>query len=193
MKYNDFECVFSRERLRRYVFGDNWLRDSVLKDGIFYNDLRVAKTRSIIENTFYDLANNGNYTHSKLITELGFGIWKYMFNNIQYSLSGKCLLRIFPNKEKSTLKHKYNNTFVFNELEKINILRNRIAHHEPICISHPYNIDILRVTECYKSMIRLFEWMDIDHKKLLYGIDHVECIFKRIKNFQKILQNNYTC
>ena len=49
MKYNDFECVFSRERLRRYVFGDNWLRDSVLKDGIFYNDLRVAKTRILFQ------------------------------------------------------------------------------------------------------------------------------------------------
>ena len=42
-------------------------------------------------------------------------------------------------------------------------------------------------------MIRLFEWMDIDYKKLLYGIDHVECICKRIKKFQNILQNNYTC
>ena len=65
----------SIDKEMKCVFGDNWLRDSVLKDGIFYNDLRVAKTRSIIENTFYDLANNGNYTHSKLITELGFGIW----------------------------------------------------------------------------------------------------------------------
>ena len=39
----------SIDKEMKCVFGDNWLRDSVLKDGIFYNDLRVAKTRILFQ------------------------------------------------------------------------------------------------------------------------------------------------
>ena len=163
-------------------YGNNWLRDSVMAGGIFYDNNRVAKTKSIIETVYIELKNAGTYNHSKLLTELGFGIWKYMFNKIEYTLANKCLMNILPNKPKSSQTLKYNNVFVFNELNRINISRNRIAHHEPICISHPYHIDIHNITNCYNSVIMLFEWMNIDHKKLLYGLDHVSNICEKIKN-----------
>ena len=70
-----------------------------------------------------------------------FGVWKYMFNNVQYRLSGRCLLNIFPNKPTSTPKFQYDNTYVFNALDVINTMRNRIAHHEPICFDGYGNIN----------------------------------------------------
>lgn len=52
-----------------------------------------------------------------------------MFSNIQYLLTGRVLLKAFPNKPKSTKQQRYDNTYVFRELDYINNLRNRIAHH----------------------------------------------------------------
>lgn len=231
MKYIDFECVFSRERLRRYVlacnnnkrkamllyrynlklskemfaiigcfevalrngidvemkkhFGNDWLRDSILKGGMFYSDLRVLKTKTVIESAYYELINNGSYTHSKLLSKMFFGTWKHMFNNIHYNLSGRCLLNIFPNKPKSTSIYNYNNNFVFSELDMINDLRNRIAHHESVCFKYPYSIDLQKSKHCYDSMIMFFEWMQIDHKRLLCGFDHIDEIAEKFKKFSE--------
>lgn len=172
----------------RKHYGNDWLRDSILPGGIFYNDARVEHTKSIIEDAYNELKDTSSYAHSKLISKMFFGTWKYMFNNVQYSLSGRYLLDIFPNKPKSTRTLNINNTFIFYKLVKLNDLRNRIAHHESICFNQLYSIDIQMVKYCYDNMIMLFEWMDIDHKKLLYGFDHIGEILQKIKNinyFQK--------
>lgn len=114
---------------------------------------------------------------------MGFGVWKYLYSNIEYSKTNKCLLKIFPNKPKSTAVIHYNHLYVFNELDKINYIRNRIAHHEPICLDKPNCIDIHNITTCYNSIIQMFVWMNIDSQKLLYGVDHICKLFQIIKNF----------
>ncbi len=53
----------------------------------------------------------------------------------QFYSGGQSLLRIFPAKPTSTPTVQYNHRYVFNELERINRIRNRIAHHEPVCFS----------------------------------------------------------
>ena len=52
-------------------------------------------------------------------------------------------------------------------------MRNRIAHHEPICFGDNGNIDTQNVMFCYARIIQLFQWMNIDADSLLYGVDHV--------------------
>ena len=164
------------------VHGDNWLRDFILQGGAFDTDRRVEGTKKIIKKAYDGLTNNGRYTHSKLLAEMEFGVWKYMFNNVQYRLTGRCLLNIFPNKPISTKSNHYDNTYIYNELYKINTIRNRIAHHEPICFGRSYPIvtDTQSVIECYNSIMRLFEWMAIDTKGLLYGIDHINVVCSKI-------------
>jgi hypothetical protein len=39
-------------------------------------------------------------------------------------------------------------------------------------ISYPYEI--------YEIILRLFHWMQIDETALLYGIDHVDALLRRI-------------
>ena len=51
----------------------------------------------------------------------------------QFYAGGQSLLKIFPAKPTSSPTVQYNHKYVFNELERINKIRNRIAHHEPIC------------------------------------------------------------
>ena len=114
---------------------------------------------------------------------MGFGVWKFLYNNVEYAKTHKCLLKIFPNKPKSTSTIHYNNLYVFNELDKINYVRNRIAHHEPICFGKPLCVDIHYVIYCYNSISQLFYWMGIDYKELLYGIDHMKEMCEKIKKF----------
>ena len=60
-------------------------------------------------------------------------------------------------------------------------LRNRIAHHEPVCFLHDQEtISTAYLQNCYSRILRLFSWMDIDSKSLLYGLDHVLSLSQRI-------------
>ncbi len=161
-------------------FGNDWLRDFILPGGQFDSDPRVEGTRKIIKKAYEGLVRSHNYLHTKLLAEMEFGVWKYMFNNVQYRLSGRCLLNIFPNKPTSTPQLQYDNAFVFNALDTINNMRNRIAHHEPVCFGNTGNIDTHSVMYCYARIIQLFQWMDIDAGSLLYGVNHVVEVSDRL-------------
>ena len=155
------------------IFGEEWLKDSVMPGGIFSGD-DFRETRKIIQRAYYKLVNNGTYSHSKLLAAMEFGIWKYMFSAKQYRATGRSLLKIFPNKTRSSAEMQYNQSYVFNELDKVNTLRNRLAHHEPICfyLNEP-EIDTGYIVTEYQKIQSLFAWMGIDSRAMLYGLDHV--------------------
>ena len=175
--------VSLRNRIDREMqvnFGADWLRDFILPRGRFDTDPRVDGTRKIIKKAYEGLIRTNNYSHTKLLAEMEFGVWKFMYNNVQYRLSNRCLLDVFPNKPTSTAQWQYDNTFVFGELDVINHVRNRIAHHEPICFGVPACIDTQRVLDCYARVMRLFQWMGINANTLLYGLDHVGHVCSKI-------------
>ena len=223
MKYNEFEDIFSAERMQKYVqacggntrramtlyrynlqlsqemftlvscfevalrnridrqlkasLGNDWLRDLVMPGGNFYSDRSVEKTKKIITNAYNELQSSNNYTHSKLLATMEFGVWKYLYSNAHYRLTGRILLRVFPNKPRSSAQIQYDHSYIFRELNCINNIRNRIAHHEPICFGNPSGIDTSYALSHYARIMTLFQWMDIDAPSLLYGLDHVrqEC------------------
>ena len=160
--------------------GCDWLRDAVMPGGIF--DIPDCRdSAKIIRKAYTRLQRNHSYTHSKLLAEMEFGVWKYMFANPQYRVTGRVLLSIFPNKPRSTAQCQYNNTYMFNELDGINILRNRIAHHEPICFAlRQPSIGTSYILNAYQQLHTLFLWMGIDSHSLLYGLDHVQQVCRKI-------------
>lgn len=161
-------------------FGENWLRDSVSNGGIF-DIVSCRDSARIINRAFDRLCRTQDYTHQKLLAEMEFGVWKYMFANPQYRATGQILLRIFPNKPRSSEKFQFNNTYIFNQLDGINILRNRIAHHEPICFAKRQpRIATDYILNAYHNLHRLFMWMAIDGYSLLYGLDHVKQVCDKI-------------
>ena len=114
------------------------------------------------------------YSHVGLLSEMEFGVWKHMFSREQFAATGRCLLAIFPSKPTSSQHMQYNHTYMFNELDKVNTLRNRIAHHEPICFAlGASQIDTSYIINQYERVHRLFAWMDVDSDSMLYGLDHV--------------------
>ncbi|WP_345229747.1 Abi family protein [Olivibacter ginsenosidimutans] len=112
------------------AYGYDWLRDSSVAGGIFDNT-NCRHTKNIILLSMRRLLPH--YSPAKLLAEMDFGFWRYLFAQPQFHAGGKILLKIFPAKPTTTPAIQYNHSYVFNQLGKINELRNRIAHHEPIC------------------------------------------------------------
>ena len=70
---------------------------------------------------------------------------------------------------------------IYNELDAINRLRNRIAHHEPICFNKATGaIDTSYALTMYARIMTLFQWMGIDSGSLLFGLDHVGQVCNKI-------------
>lgn len=162
------------------TLGGDWLRDSIMPNGLFTHPL-LSKTANIITHSYNKLQSQNLYTPSKLLSDMEFGIWKYMFSPLQYRLTGRTLLQIFPNKQRSSRTLQINQAYIFNELDKVNNLRNRIAHHEPICFVPPtIEPDISYILNEYQKIQTLFLWMGIDSHTLLYGLDHVQHVCSKI-------------
>lgn len=167
-----FEVAFrnSIDRLCIDMFGNNWLKDSIKNNGIF-SDERLQITAACVNDAIRKSAPK--YSHTNIIAQLGFGFWRYFFASAQYNATKRCLLKVFPFRPKSSKWQQLNAKFIFNLLAEINHLRNRIAHHEPICFVQSQNIkSTAYAREKYELLSRLFKWMDIDQASFLYGLDH---------------------
>lgn len=175
-----FEIALRNKIDRHYahIYGEEWLSDAINMGGIF-DTPQTQKTKKIIWGVKTKLGDN--YTHSKLVAELDFGVWRNLFANPQFVAGGQNLLRIFPSKPKSSVSIQYNHTYFFNELAKINIIRNRIAHHEPICF-YQNTINTQYVRQNYNLILQFFNWMNINASDLLYGLDHIQKVCDEIDN-----------
>jgi len=163
------------------ILGEDWLRDSVLSGGRF-DSKQSEHMCKVIRKRYDSLMKEGEYSHAKLLSSLEFGIWKYMFADYQYRVTGQKLLAVFPLKPKSSAAKQYDHNYFFNELNSINTLRNRIAHHEPICFSHKTQlIDTSYIKAQYARMLVLFQMMGINSKALLKNMDHVKSECKEIE------------
>ena len=82
--------VALRNRIDRTLapyYGNDWLRDSCLPGGMFDNP-RTQGTKKIIAKAYNELIVNGSYTSTKLMAEMEFGVWKYMYSGAQYAATG---------------------------------------------------------------------------------------------------------
>jgi hypothetical protein len=145
--------------------GDEWLAYAAGANG-FYNIPGCYVTRQSILDIISDLGQQ--YTHDKLVAGLSFGFWRYQFASHEYRASGSNLLRIFTRRPAGT-----HQTDIFKKLGYINKIRNRIAHHEPVCFGAGSRISTQYALEHYAAITALLQWMDIHPPELLYGIDKV--------------------
>lgn len=161
------------------ILGNNWLIESVASGGIISNE-RCRLTEIRLNEALTKLGSR--YSHNKLVAELSFGFWRYLFASHQFNATGRTLLSIFPARPHSSAMMHFNRRFIFNQLAQINNLRNRIAHHEPVCfvLGHPIK-SCAYARENYEIISRLFEWMSIDKSSFLYGLDHILDICSKIE------------
>jgi hypothetical protein len=63
---------------------------------------------------------------------------------------------------------------VFQNLIRINDIRNRIAHYEPICFDKDTGtISTVLVLNRYRLILEFLYWLGCNVKRILYGIDGV--------------------
>jgi hypothetical protein len=75
------------------------------------------------------LLRRGNYpiTQNRIITALSFGFWRYLLSvRYEHTLWIPALRKAFPHAPKGQRR------YIATRVERLNHLRNRIAHHEPI-------------------------------------------------------------
>lgn len=173
------------DKIMTSSYGANWLRDAVLPGGLF--DVPQCRDHAqIIRCAYNKLYDKHIYTHSHLLAKMEFGIWKYMFSSPQYRATGRILLQIFPNKPTSSRRAQYNNTTVFNELDHVNSLRNRIAHHEPICFpTGKSEITDNYIQWIYAKIVTLFNWMGIDASHYLANVSQLTLSIDRLSKLQR--------
>jgi hypothetical protein len=171
-----FEIVL-RNSIDRHMtnkLGPEWLADSVQPGGYLETTSGCEVSYHGVQEAIHNLG--AKYTHDKLIAQLTFGFWVYQFTNKQYSASGNTLLEIFITRPFGTRQKD-----IYQNLVKINDLRNRIAHHEPICFDGD-NISISKVSKRYNTIIMLLRWLGCNPKRLLYGINSVPARLQIISN-----------
>jgi len=166
-----FEIVFRNaiDAHYRIRFGANWLNDQLQPSG-FLSARGCEKSRENVVNTIIKLG--ADYTHDKAVADLSFPFWRCLFASKEFMAGKSTLLSIFTEKPHGEA---YNHTYVFNQLGLINEIRNRIAHHDPICFMPKTNIASSEPTlKAYHSMKELLRWLDIHPNEILAGVDFVE-------------------
>ena len=116
-------------------------------------------------------------TPGHVIAELNLGFWVGLFANNYHSALWKGRLEyVFPNFSGQRKE-------LHSDLERLRKLRNRIAHHEPICFINGFPTkDTTFARQHYTLILQLFQWMSINESALLYGIDHINSVCNQIDN-----------
>ena len=145
--------------------GTQWLENAVQPDGCLAITEGCELSYGRVLEALDSLGTT--YTHDKLIASLSFGFWRFLFAPRQFAAFGSTLLEIFPNRPFGTRQKE-----VFRRLAKINELRNRIAHYEPICFEE-HVISTARAANRYNLILDMLPWLGCNPRKMLYGIDAV--------------------
>lgn len=165
-----FEIVL-RNHIDRYYeqyFNDKeWLKNQCGQGGMFSHPSFIRsgfETRTRILTTIAQLGNS--YTHDRLVAKLNFGFWTYMFSPIQFRVGGQGLHKIYIHRPKGTSQSQ-----IFNELDEVRSVRNRIAHHEPVCFSKAHQIYTDHTNTTHSYIIKHVEWLGYKSSDLLLGLD----------------------
>jgi hypothetical protein len=162
-----FEVILRNSVDRHMIVqqGKQWLEDAVAPDGNFDINPGCEDTYHSVQDAIHRLGLL--YTHDGLIAKLTFGFWSYLFAPKQFAATGSTLLSVFPNRPFGT-KQK----IIFQNLVKINELRNRIAHYEPVCFEKD-TISTTRTEKRYRLIVELLGWLGCNPQQILSGIDGV--------------------
>lgn len=155
-----------------------WLKNQCGQKGIFSHPSFSKygfETRTKILTTIAKLGRR--YTHDRLVAELSFGFWNYMFAPKQFFVAGQSLHKIYVNRPKGV-----NQKQIFNDLDKIRSIRNRIAHHEPLCFDTNNQINIEKTKDTYQIIIKHTDWLGFEPFKLFFEIDNTTEILMKIDN-----------
>ncbi len=167
-----FEVVLRNSIDNHYSakFGNNWLIAQSSTGGFL---LSKGCQRSLDNIRDVTKKLGKSYTHDEALTQLGFGFWRYLFAVKEFRAAGSSLLHIFP---KRPIGKKISQSVIFDMLSDINRIRNRIAHHEPICfkINPILSLSDRYAQHDFRNIITLLDWMSFDPKQILKDLNEFD-------------------
>ncbi|MCP1384202.1 hypothetical protein [Runella salmonicolor] len=169
---SQFEVVFRNginNVLSTYFTDNEWIINQ--KNG-FMNDTSVRPKlylRKCVEKTERMLSDRHiPPTSGKIISDQTFGFWTAFFSTPYYPLVGGRPIQVFAHKPAAE-----NRSSIFQKLEDIRMLRNRINHCEPICFNN-HHIDCTNVLSVRNSIIDLASWIDPELTPFFKKIDNTQ-------------------
>jgi hypothetical protein len=157
-------------------FADNdWLINQT-REGLFRPDDKK------VEKEYRKLTDSNRYSPDKLIAALSFGIWAEMFSSLSFVKGGMTLMKIFPKKQKG-----FNQKIIQKELKEINYFRNKIAHHEPICLDKAGSISTDYLQKMLREILKYFTFLGVS-ENLVEKFNKTENNLERLKQLQESLQ-----
>ncbi|MCL2028303.1 MAG: Abi family protein [Bacteroidales bacterium] len=163
------------EHFKTQLHDNNWLITQAQSGFLVNYQEAIFKERD-------KLVNNRKYTHDKLVASLSLGVWTFMFSRNCYKNSGKTLLQIFPNKT-----HGLNQRDIYADLDKVRSLRNRIAHHEPLCFDSTGAVSVAYVQEIFSLIVKHIHFLGYTTNELLYGVENPLQTINKIDELSKTL------
>lgn len=125
--------------------------------------------RGVLENKRIDqidaarqllIARGKPVTEGRIVAELSLGFWRYLLaRRYEHALWTPHLRRAFPHMKPARRET------VYQRVDDLHSLRNRVAHHEPI---HHHNL-----ARSHHDMLQLVSWINPDMAAWLEGISRV--------------------
>ena len=147
-----FEIVLRNainEHYKKCFNDENWIINQA-KNEFF------PKERKNVAIEYGKLTAVDAYTPSNLMAALTFGVWTEMFSSHCFGKGNQTLLKIFPNRPKGV-----NQKSIHKELREIKILRNKIAHHEPVCFDNVDNVSTDYLENMQREILKFFAYLGI--------------------------------
>ncbi|MCL1885820.1 MAG: Abi family protein [Dehalococcoidia bacterium] len=135
----------------------------------------LVRYQEPILSEYKKLMASGNYTNDRLLSTLSFGVWTFIFSRKCYKNSGKTSLQIFTAKPFGT-----NQSTIYNDLDEIRSLRNRIAHHESLCFNRNGDIDLTYAQNILHLIQSYLVYLGYKPTQLLFGIEHPSFTIEKI-------------
>lgn len=152
-------------QLKKKTGRTDWLKAAVDSKG-FLTTKGCEPGKLLVQTALKKLKSK--YSHDKLLSELSFGFWRYLFAERQYRAGGSNLLGIFTFRPKGIHQRE-----IFHGLSIINRLRNRAAHHEPLIFDAKGRLSLKSLLHAYNNCLEFGAYLGYQPSELYDNIDEL--------------------
>jgi len=111
-------------------------------------------------------------TEGRVVAELMFGFWRLLHSKTyEATLWTPCLRHAYPFQEPN------DRSAIYNRLDRLNTLRNRIAHHEPVHGSTIAKTG-LDIAGIHQSLLDVLAWIDDDVQRWVTAHSRVPALLR---------------
>lgn len=153
-------------------FSVNWPQE--IAQGKLNKSAGFLSTRKVISEA---IKLSKDQSHNQIICQLTFGFWCSLFSGLNFVVLGSRLIKSYYPTKKTDPKN------LRKKLHQIRVVRNRIAHHEPIIFNKRNQISPKYIKTTLNNLLWLMNFIDIDTNQLQ---QFTKRLYKLIEKLEKM-------